>query len=105
MVIISQDKEEMVNLKIILSIKLYHDDEDNESLYEIYTTVNAPGDNYILLGVYKTEERAKEVLNEIAERKSMFEYFKCVNSVAQELIAESMKDNDIMFDTYEMPKE
>lgn len=67
MIIVSQDKKELINFENILSVKLFHDDEDNECLYEIYTTVNAPGDNYILLGAYKTEERAKEVLREIVE--------------------------------------
>ena len=68
MIIVSQDKKEVINFEKILSVKLFHDDEDNECLYEIYTTVNAPGDNYILLGQYKTEERAKEVLQEITQR-------------------------------------
>lgn len=67
MIIVSQDKKELVNFDNILSIKLFHDNEDEECLYEIYTTVNAPGDNYILIGTYATEERAKEVLREIVE--------------------------------------
>ena len=67
MIIVSQDKKEVINFEKILSVKLFHDDEDKECLYEIYTTVNAPGDNYILLGTYATEERAKEVLQEIID--------------------------------------
>ncbi|MCI8396174.1 MAG: hypothetical protein HFJ52_00245 [Clostridia bacterium] len=66
MLITSQDKKEVVNFDNTLSLKFYHDDEDTECLYEIHTTVNAPGDNYILLGTYKTEKRALEVLEEIA---------------------------------------
>lgn len=65
MIIVSQDKTEIVNFENILSIKLYHDEEDPKCLYELYCCVNAPGDNYILIGIYKTEERAKEVLQEI----------------------------------------
>lgn len=90
MIIVSQDKKEVINFENILSVKLFHDDEDNECLYEIYTTVNAPGDNYILLGEYNTEERAKEVLQEIVElyRNQVNKYhYTNVNNV------------------YEMPKE
>ncbi len=65
MIIVSQDKTEIVNFERILSIKIFHDEEDKECLYEIYCTVNAPGDCYILIGTYGTEERAKEVLQEI----------------------------------------
>ena len=65
MIIVSQDKKEIVNFDSVISIKIYHNDEDNECLYEIYATVEAPDDNYILLGLYETEERAKEVLKEI----------------------------------------
>ena len=73
MIIVSQDKKEVINFENILSVKLFHDDEDNECLYEIYTTVNAPGDNYILLGEYNTEERAMEVLKEIIDLYATFE--------------------------------
>ena len=93
MIIVSQDKKELINFENILSVKLFHDDEDNECLYEIYTTVNAPGDNYILLGAYKTEERAKEVLQEIIQTCTRWENFKY--SIAE----------GIGTPRYEMPKE
>ena len=64
-----------VNFENILSVKLFHDDEDNECLYEIYTTVNAPGDNYILLGEYNTEKRAIEILQEIVNVAKEEEFF------------------------------
>ena len=65
----------MINFENILSVKLFHDDEDNECLYEIYTTVNAPGDNYILLGEYNTEKRAIEILQEIVNVAKEEEFF------------------------------
>lgn len=92
MVIVSQDKKEVINFENILSVKLFHDDEDNECLYEIYTTVNAPGDNYILLGEYNTEERAKEVLQEIV---SKYRQYNLDNNKAVTMIPK----------VYEMPKE
>lgn len=95
MIIVSQDKKEVINFENILSVKLFHDDEDNECLYEIYTTVNAPGDNYILLGEYNKEERAKEVLQEIKDKyKEGIDY--CVID-EQEWMAHP--------GVYEMPKE
>lgn len=98
MIIVSQDKKEVINFENILSVKLFHDDEDNECLYEIYTTVNAPGDNYILLGEYSTEERAKEVLQEI---KNKYKEYATISNVT---------GNDIrgiynIPKVYEMPKE
>ena len=67
-IIVSQDKTEIVNFEKILSIKMYHDENDKDCLYELYCCVKAPGDNYILIGIYKTEERAMEVLQEIIEQ-------------------------------------
>jgi len=97
MIIVSQDKKEVINFENILSVKLFHDDEDNECLYEIYTTVNAPGDNYILLGEYNTEQKAKEVLQEIVGL-----YRRC-----QQVIGERGGVANFIYPpkVYEMPKE
>lgn len=97
MIIVSQDKKEVINFEKILSVKLFHDDEDKECLYEIYTTVNAPGDNYILLGTYATEERAKEVLQEIVRL-----YRRC-----QQVVGERGEIANFIYPpkVYEMPKE
>ena len=105
MIIVSQDKKEVINFENILSVKLFHDDEDNECLYEIYTTVNAPGDNYILLGEYNTEARAKEVKKEIWTAYSNFNYFKNATADGKNYVINLLKHKYEQFDIYEMPKE
>lgn len=80
MIIVSQDKTEIINFDNTLRVKLFiNDDDKDEQLYEIYAEVIAPGDNYILLGTYYTEERAKEVLQEIIQcyKDTNYEYENC----------------------------
>lgn len=101
MTIISQEKDATINFDNITTVRL-RNNEDNKSI--LIGIDDVSGCSYII-AKYETEERAKEVINDIAPTKAMFEYFKCMNSVTQELMAEGMRDNDIMFDTYEMPKE
>ena len=64
MIIVSQDKKEIVNFDNISSIKLFHGEGD----YELYCCVNAQRDNHILIGIYENEERAKEVLQEMVKK-------------------------------------
>ena len=65
MIIINQDKTEIINFDNTLNIALYEDDENG---WEIYAGMKAPDDNYRTLGYYKTKERAKEVLQEIIKK-------------------------------------
>ncbi len=105
MIIVSQDKKEVINFENILSVKLFHDDEDNECLYEIYTTVNAPGDNYILLGEYNTEERAKEILKSITDEYQASKIFECTSDIYKnQMAAQYLKAKKEPF-VYEMPEE
>jgi len=53
--------------------------------------------DYVLLGEYKTKERALEVLNEIQEAKLGNFHYKCPSNVKV-----SIKEDTIV---YEMPKE
>ena len=59
-------------------------------------SVNENDFKYIL-GRYKTEERAKEVINEINEAYSDFEYYKYTDASEREAKYEKL-------DTYEMPE-
>lgn len=61
MIIISQDKTEIINFNNIESIWICSDEEG-------IFTIEATADTNTSLGKYKTEERAKEVLQEIVER-------------------------------------
>ena len=65
MIIISQDRTEIINFDNTLNIALYEDDDDRG--WQIYAGMKAPDDNYRILGYYVTKERAKEVLMEITD--------------------------------------
>lgn len=63
MIIVSQDKEKIVNFANFTQVYITQDEE--ETAYFIrYETVDSLYDD---LGKYETEERAKEVLAEITE--------------------------------------
>ena len=63
MIIVSQDKEKIVNFDNLTQVYITQDEE--ETAYFIrYETVDSLYDD---LGKYETEERAKEVLAEITE--------------------------------------
>ena len=96
MIIVSQDKMEIFNFKEIF--RLYVDDWSNE---EFATELNCfcikaekSSDNMIcaFLGEYKTEERAKEVLQEIISKYKTTLY----NSKTNETVVNVPK-------VYEMP--
>ena len=98
MIIINQDKTEIFNFEEIF--RLYVDNWSNE---EFETEPNCfcikaekSSDNmiYAFLGEYKTEERAKEVLQEIVSKYKTTLY----NSKTYETVVNVPK-------VYEMPKE
>ena len=97
MIIVSQRKDELVNFDRIESIWIEADEEGR-------FTIEATADTNSTLGTYSTEERAKEVLEEILEYKSMFEFFKYVTDEVQEKMADDFIKQNIIFDTYEMPE-
>ena len=61
MIIVSQDKTKIVNFDNLTQIYITQDEEE-KSYFIRYETVDSLYDD---LGEYKTEERAKEVLQEI----------------------------------------
>lgn len=72
MIIVSQDKEKIVNLDNLTQVYITQDEE--ETAYFIrYETVDSLYDD---LGKYETEERAKEVLQEIITRYENWENMK-----------------------------
>lgn len=124
MVILSQDKKEIVNFDNIMNIETTDCDEDGYGIFAGF--IVGRDDNYRILGYYKTEERAKEILQDILKKansrkyllkskahfgkktiKGVKEYLEALNGI--ELIAE-----DAMFDIvptgnseeaiYEMPE-
>ena len=94
MIIVSQDKTKMVNFDNLTQIYITQDEEETATFIR-YETVDSLYDD---LGEYKTEERAKEVLQEI------------VKATIENKKAEETKDmfgfSIIPADTYyQMPKE
>lgn len=65
MVIVSQDKEEIVNFDKVESIWICSDEEGR-------FTIEATADTNSTLGYYETKERAKEVLQEIVKKYSSY---------------------------------
>ena len=61
MIIVSQDKTKMVNFDNLIQIYITQDEEETANFIR-YESVDSL---YEDLGEYKTEERAKEVLQEI----------------------------------------
>ena len=90
MIIVSQDKEKIVNFDNLTQV--YITQYEEETAYFIrYETVDSLYDD---LGEYKTEERAKEVLQEIVSKYKTTLY----NSKTNETVVNIPK-------VYEMPKE
>lgn len=90
MIIVSQDKDNVINYDNVKSLWIDDNvlDKTNTTFY-----INADGD---FLGEYETEERAKEILQDIWELYETVERYKSSNGMA------------IVFEksyVYEMPKE
>lgn len=63
MLIIGQDKEVVVNIKMVQQLTIY----DIEDGCRVLAWFGAGDENCVGIGDYKTRERAKKVLYEIAE--------------------------------------
>ena len=68
MIIVSQDKTKIVNFDNLTQIYITRDEEETATFIR-YETVDSLYDD---LGEYKTEERAKEVLQEIVKKYSSY---------------------------------
>ncbi len=99
MIIVSQDKTKIVNFDNLIQIYITQDEEETANFIR-YESVDSL---YEDLGEYKTEERAKEVLQEIYKVYSDFTLIKCVNEKYQnQLIIGNINK---YFDVYEMPED
>lgn len=96
MIIVSQDRDLIINFDnvTVIGIAQYNSKEidsitvDKEEQY---------------LGEYKTEERAKEVLQEIYKNYADFELIRCINDNFQQQLIVGNKNK--YFDIYEMPED
>lgn len=94
MIIVSQDKNKIINLDNVINIE-YADYTNISRGHEIYC--NGVVKNAIKLGVYKTKERAKEILQEIIKKYEHANHMKCSKSI----IIQDMTERDFV---YEMPE-
>ncbi len=76
MIIVSQDKNRIVNFNNLTQIYIAYCEEDNTGYFIRFETVDSL---YEDLGEYKTKERAKEVLEEIIKcyKDTNYEYESC----------------------------
>ena len=88
MIIVSQEKEKIVNFDNLIQIYITQDEEETANFIR-YESVDSL---YEDLGEYKTEERAKEVLQEIISKYKTTLY----NSKTNETVVNIPK-------VYEMP--
>lgn len=72
MIIVSQDKEKIVNFDNLTQVYITQDEEETAYFIRFETVYSLYDD----LGEYDTEERAKEVLQEITTRHGNWENMK-----------------------------
>ena len=100
MIIVSQDKKIIVNFNQLQEIEINTPGTWNQKFYTIDTYPLGEGSkNHIRLAKYKTEERAKEVLEEITQYYKKFEYFREV-TIGQRHDDTRKNESGV----YEMPK-
>lgn len=90
MIIVSQEKDTIINFDNIINIKI--SDCDGDFVISATSLVGTE-DIYIELGYYNTEKRAKEVLQEIITRYKNWENLK------------AGQPTGMCLPVYEMPKE
>ena len=92
MIIVSQDKNSLVNLKNITQIFITECEEEENSYFIRYENLDGA---YEDLGVYVTEERAEGVLEGITEQ------YQYIETIKYDRTSLRTKDNFI----YRMPEE
>lgn len=96
MIIVSQDKEEIVNFDLICNMFVFGSG---------IRCVLADGSDTII-GEYETQERAKEVLQEIVKTHKISESYKYTRDVGlQSALTADIEMRNLILFRYEMPKE
>ena len=96
MIIVSQDRDLIINFDNVTVIGITQNNSK-----EIDSITVDKKEQY--LGEYKTEERAKEVLQEIYKNYADFELIRCINDNFQQQLIVGNKNK--YFDIYEMPED
>ena len=99
MIIISQDKKQLINFERTSNIWVSEEIDGDLEVFEI----NADGE---LLGIYKTEKRAKEILIAIMASYQANKILECTHgSIEQEQMVEKFLESGALPFKYEMPEE
>ena len=88
MLIVSQDKTKILNFDNIEIIGIGNPLENNDGKFQIL--VDTTNDNEFTIAEYKTEERAKEVLNEIMENYKNWEYTKMGKLIIGKVVCDAI---------------
>ena len=104
MLILSQDKRTIVNLDKLKTIEL--DRETNFKSINIFRETNEveTGVCGLFIGHYATEERAKEVLQEIFKVYRLNKMFECSDRIEQAQTLQAILKENMQPFTYEMPE-
>ena len=98
MIIVEQEKTYLVNFENVSNISLAVDREEIEYAILAQTTDKEE----VVMGIYKTEERAKEVLQEIVKKYKATESLKIsINRISDKVGAIGLENSLV----YEMPEE
>lgn len=100
MIILTQDKDEIVNMDKVLKIFYISDESGGMTIWALLDLGHRP----VWLGNYETEERALEIINEITIAYSDFNTYK-VYSGEPEKYLKLLKNRYNNFDVYEMPED
>ena len=106
MLILSQDNEKvikrLINFNNIIEIKVMYLSIDDEKCFGII--VETLNNKKKELGIYKTEERAKEVLQEIFKVYRLNKMFECSDRIEQAQTLQAILKENMQPFTYEMPE-
>ena len=105
MIIVSQDRKTIVNFNQARGIWIDNEISDKTDIANIMIEICADGE---LLGEYKTEERAKKILEEVIKCYANTEQYKCLSSMPNCATEEKVNVLNELAENafvYEMPKE
>lgn len=98
MIIVSQDKEIVITYENVEALGVGNPLENNNGLFPIIA--NVISDNQYILGGYETEERAKEILQEIVNHYYNYELTKVYEMPKEQKMVKQRKEEEKMGTNY-----
>ena len=104
MIIITQEKDAIINFDNVMNIEITDCDEDGFGIF--VGVIIGVDDNYRLLGYYKTFERAQKILNELTNTIVLSQRTSALcNETLQLEMLNKMHENENSLMVFSMPKE